>query len=60
MRRAQQFTINLFSYELKRLDANDGLERCLDGQILVLKDGAYNEEFGLDLENDSWTGGVLI
>lgn len=60
MRRAQQFTINLFSYELSKLDANDGLERCLDGQIMVLKDGAYNEEYGLDLENDSWTGGQFF
>lgn len=56
MRKAQQYTINLFSYEKEILDKNNGLESCLDGQILVLKDGAYNEEYGLDLKNDSWTG----
>ncbi|MDU5948408.1 MAG: CRISPR-associated helicase Cas3', partial [Paenibacillus macerans] len=56
MRQAQQFTINLFSYELEKLDNNSGLESCLDGQIRVLKDGAYSEEYGLDLENESWTG----
>ncbi|MFC7677835.1 CRISPR-associated helicase Cas3' [Paenibacillus sp. GCM10028914] len=56
MRKAQQYTINLFEYELQLLDKNGGLERCLDGQILVLKEGAYHTEFGLDHENDSWTG----
>ncbi|WP_435922376.1 CRISPR-associated helicase Cas3' [Paenibacillus sp. DYY-L-2] len=57
MRKAQQYTINLFSYELEKLDKNSGLESCLDGQLLVLREGAYNNEYGLDLENDSWTGG---
>ncbi|WP_054956305.1 CRISPR-associated helicase/endonuclease Cas3 [Paenibacillus dakarensis] len=60
LRKAQQYTINLFHYELDHLDKNGGLESCLDGQILVLKDGAYNSEFGLDHENDSWTGSTII
>jgi CRISPR-associated endonuclease/helicase Cas3 len=53
LRRAQQFTINLYRYEIDQLDKSDGLASCLDGKVLVLKDGAYSEEFGLDLENDS-------
>lgn len=56
LRKAQQYTINLFDYELRKLDHNGGLERCLDGQMLVLKEGAYREEFGVDVENDSWAG----
>ncbi|BFH60575.1 CRISPR-associated helicase Cas3' [Paenibacillus azoreducens] len=53
LRRAQQYTINLFKYELDQLDKNNGLASCLDGKVLVLKEGAYSDEFGLDLENDS-------
>jgi CRISPR-associated endonuclease/helicase Cas3 len=53
MRKAQQFTINLFEFELKLLSQNGGLASCLDGRVLVLKEGAYNEEFGLDIQNDS-------
>ncbi|MMZ68138.1 hypothetical protein D1872_307890 [compost metagenome] len=60
MRKAQQYTINLFSYELEQLSKNGGLEHCLDGQVLVLKDGAYNEEYGLDLENESWSGASIF
>jgi CRISPR-associated endonuclease/helicase Cas3 len=53
LRKAQQYTINLFEHELQQLDKNGGLESCLDGQVLVLKEGAYSEEFGLNIENDS-------
>lgn len=60
MRSAQQYTVNLYPHVLKRLDQSGGLERCLDGQLLVLKDGAYSEEYGLDLENESWTGSYLF
>ena len=54
LREAQQYTVNLFPHEKSKLDQNQGLEACLDGQILVLREGAYSEEFGLDLENESW------
>ncbi|WP_248929974.1 CRISPR-associated helicase Cas3' [Paenibacillus hamazuiensis] len=53
LRKAQQYTINLFHYERESLIQNDGLVGLLDGKILALKESAYNEEFGLDLENDS-------
>jgi hypothetical protein len=32
---------------------NGGLVSLLDGKILALKEGAYNKEFGLNLDNDS-------
>lgn len=53
LRKAQQYTINLYEYERKQLEKNNGLVNYLDGKILALKEGAYNKEFGLDLENDS-------
>ncbi|WP_243290912.1 CRISPR-associated helicase Cas3' [Bacillus sp. FJAT-47783] len=53
MRRAQQFTINLYEYELRKLNENNGVVSLLDGKILALKEGAYSQEFGLNLENDS-------
>lgn len=53
LRKAQHYTINLFKYELDQLSRNDGLVSYLDGKIFVLKEGAYDREFGLNLENDS-------
>ncbi|MFB7816374.1 CRISPR-associated helicase Cas3' [Paenibacillus chitinolyticus] len=56
LKKAQQYTINLMNHELMRIDKNGGLERCLDGQVLVLGEGAYNQKFGFDAENESWEG----
>lgn len=53
LKKAQQYTINLFEYELRALSQNDGLVSYLDGKVLVLIESAYNEEFGVDLKNDS-------
>lgn len=53
LREAQQYSINLFRYEKEQLIKNNGLVSLLDGKILALKESAYNEEFGLDLDNDS-------
>ncbi|MCY9511328.1 CRISPR-associated helicase Cas3' [Paenibacillus larvae] len=53
LRKAQQFTVNLFEHEIQQLDRSGGLDSCMDGKVLVLREGAYNEEFGIDLENDS-------
>lgn len=52
LREAQQYSIHL-SYEEEQLIKNNGLVSLLDGKILVLRESAYNEEFGLDLDNDS-------
>ncbi|MFB5678429.1 CRISPR-associated helicase Cas3' [Paenibacillus terreus] len=53
LRKAQRFTINIYPYEKDNLSQNDGLVAYLDGKILALKEGAYHEEYGLNLENDS-------
>lgn len=49
----QQFTINLYTQELERLRMSGGLVQYGEGELLVLKEGAYHQEFGLNLENDS-------
>lgn len=53
LKKSQQYTINLFKYEQEQLVKNDGLVSYLDGKILALKEGAYDTEFGLNIENDS-------
>jgi len=53
LRKAQQYSISLFSYEREQLVKNDGLVSLLDGRILALKESAYSGEYGLDVENDS-------
>ncbi|MFD0589155.1 CRISPR-associated helicase Cas3' [Paenibacillus sp. GCM10027627] len=56
LREAQQYTINLFPHELNQLAGNNGLVSLLEGRVLALTEGAYNDEFGLDVENESEFG----
>ncbi|MEC2626141.1 CRISPR-associated helicase/endonuclease Cas3, partial [Bacillus cereus] len=40
LRKAQQYTVNVFNYEKEKLIINDGLVYYLDGKILALKESA--------------------
>ncbi|WP_071393539.1 CRISPR-associated helicase/endonuclease Cas3 [Bacillus tuaregi] len=53
LKRAQHYTINLYDYEQRLLEQNNGLVSLLDGKILALREGAYHDEFGFNLENNS-------
>lgn len=53
LRKAQQYTVNLFNYEKELLDKNAGLVSYLDGKVFALTEGAYNDVYGLDVHNDS-------
>ncbi|MFB9276427.1 CRISPR-associated helicase Cas3' [Cohnella cellulosilytica] len=53
LRKAQQYSVNVFKYELDKLAQNDGLVSLLDGKVWALREGAYHREYGLDVEGDS-------
>lgn len=53
LREAQQFTINLFSFEKQILGKDNGIVAYLDGKVLALKEGTYSKEYGLDLKGES-------
>ncbi|MFS0726842.1 CRISPR-associated helicase Cas3' [Paenibacillus sp. 1P07SE] len=53
LRKAQQYSVNLFRHERDELAKNQGVETVLDGKVYVLKEGAYSEEYGLNTANDS-------
>jgi len=60
LRKAQQYTINLYRFEVEQLGKNDGLVSYLDGKIFALKESSYNQEFGFNIENDSAFGLVMF
>lgn len=53
LRKSQQYTIQLFHHELQILARNEGLKSLLDGKVLILSESAYDEEYGLNLQNES-------
>jgi CRISPR-associated endonuclease/helicase Cas3 len=53
LKKAQQYIINVYSHEKEELTRNRALVSYLDGKVLALTEGAYDSEFGLNIENDS-------
>ena len=53
LKNSQQYSISLYSHEKKSLDQNGGIISLLDGQVLVLHESAYDEQYGLNLSQDS-------
>lgn len=60
LRRAQQYTVNLYDYEKQLLIQQEGLTAFFDGRILALKEGAYHQEYGVDVQNDARFDALLI
>ena len=60
LRKAQQYSVNLFQFEKDELIKNDGLVSYLNGDIMALKEGAYSEEYGMDIDNNGGLGALFI
>lgn len=52
LKKAQQFSVNLYQYQLDELAANDLLYPLYNGQIFALDDKAYSEEYGVTIEGE--------
>lgn len=49
LKKAQQYSVNIYEQEKKRLEQENLLIPYLDGLILTINEAAYSDEFGLDL-----------
>lgn len=52
LRKAQQYTVNLYPHEINKLIAEKGLETHLDGLVYELKEGWYSNEYGFDVKGE--------
>lgn len=51
--KAQRYSISVYSYQLDLLNKSGSLTTLFDDQVYALKDGAYDEEYGINVEGDS-------
>lgn len=54
--KAQRFSISVYSYQLDLLNNSGSLTTLFDDQVYALVDGAYDKEYGLNIEGDSQLG----
>jgi len=60
LKKAQQFTINVFEHELKKLEKEGDVYFLFNGNILALRETAYTKDMGLDSKGEgSWTAAFV-
>lgn len=57
--KAQRFSISVYSYQLDLLNKSGSLTTLFDDQVYALVDGAYDLEYGLNIEGDSQLGSYM-
>ncbi|WP_144463530.1 CRISPR-associated helicase Cas3' [Siminovitchia fortis] len=56
LKKAQQYVVNIYKHELDQLSKDDNIDLLLHGNIFALKETAYREDIGIDLEGEgSWS-----
>ena len=53
LKHSQHYTVNLYDHELENLKANGHLQSLMDGMVLALSEGAYDDRYGVEFEGDS-------
>lgn len=53
LKKAQQFTVNLYEQEFKSLEINESITTIFNNRLYALKDGAYDQEYGVNIGGDS-------
>lgn len=48
LRKAQQFVVNIYDQEKRKLVQNEALYPLLNGHVLALREFAYSDEFGIE------------
>ncbi|MFK4567284.1 CRISPR-associated helicase Cas3' [Enterococcus sp. UD-01] len=48
LKRAQQYAVNLFDYELEKLQKNGTIYPLLNGEVYAVTDNSYSDNFGID------------
>ncbi|GJM84063.1 hypothetical protein HMSSN139_65590 [Paenibacillus sp. HMSSN-139] len=52
LKQAQQYTVNLYSQELKQLRESNAIVEHLDGMIYEVKENWYSDKYGVDLKGE--------
>ncbi|BCG56844.1 CRISPR-associated helicase Cas3' [Paenibacillus sp. URB8-2] len=60
LRKSQQYVVNIYDQELKKLEKNGDLYPLLHGHVLALRETAYTERFGVNAEGDGeWSMAMI-
>jgi len=53
LQKAQRYSVSVYSYQLDLLNKSGSLTTLFDDQVYALVEGAYDEEYGINIKGDS-------
>lgn len=53
LKESQHYTVNLYEQEIEELKMKQQIESLQDGVVLVLHEGAYDKDYGVNIKGDS-------
>lgn len=53
LKKAQQFSVNLFETDRRKLEEKRGIVELKNGRILALRDGFYSDDIGVTVEDET-------
>jgi CRISPR-associated endonuclease/helicase Cas3 len=60
LRQLQQYVVNIYQHELRKLDKNGDIYPLLHGQVLALREVAYSKEFGVESSGEGeWSMAMI-
>lgn len=55
LKKAQRYMVNIYPNEKEKLSTSGSLVSYLDGKVLAMKESSYDENYGLNLDGDSFS-----
>ncbi|KOY12999.1 CRISPR-associated helicase/endonuclease Cas3 [Paenibacillus xylanivorans] len=60
LRKAQQYTVNIYDHELRALEKNGDVYPLLHGHALALREPAYSDDFGVEAKGEgAWEKAII-
>ncbi|MNK73430.1 helicase Cas3 [compost metagenome] len=60
LRKLQQYVVNIYDFEFKKLEKNGDIYPLLHGQVLALREVAYSNDFGVETEGEGeWSVAMI-
>lgn len=60
LQKLQQYVVNMYDYELKKLEKNGDLYHLMNGHVMALRETAYSEQFGAEANGEGEWQTVMI
>lgn len=60
LKKAQQYTVNLYDQEKRKIEEKGGMYGILDQSVFILTEGFYDERYGISHEGEGGLSSLMM